>query len=563
MTNHSFINNEHIEEERRSMTSRIDRLRWNASDELVMETKERYDKICSLTPIEKLKWEVWEYFPGPKNKVLRDFFVKHPVCWTDLQRKIHAIKKYDNREKYWFIEESKIWEIYSCFLIRERQNDIWEKLRSILRSSIIENQRFLKFCDSQPSILDEWWYMFSKTSIKNRKWNIKKLISTWVFQNIDNCNDFESIKNLVPILLPKILKYIKDIYWKTIRIPIDHSKTFDGIVNAVEKMINSNHGWERENGFRIIQAFFAWSSIDDIEKYHNLALEKIGDMPKQFKKIGIDVIWSIAIESHNDATIYSSSILFQWKTYRAEWRVKTVKSILQKMCETEEYTTKDAIRDMIGISIIYPNNTPFEEKKNVIIATGKLMPNFGYLLKDKWWLWDKIYEVESALQKQWKNPVHVSFKLEDTSNPEISNSSTSGYMSIWWVSIWTEFQHMEESAAQWKKEDDKKYKPKGMITVLMRGPKFSTPKDCYDLLNERIKPGRLKKLWFIDINAMIIHYIEEEKFLIPYISENGKELLFTCKGKEKAFKERFPKVEKCLPWHTYYENARKYIEGIL
>jgi len=59
-----------------------------------------------------------------------------------------------------------------------------------------------------------------------------------------------------------------------------------------------------------------------------------------------------------------------------EWRVKTVRSILQKLWETEEYTNKDAIRDMIGVSFIFPDRIPVEEKKYFIIETGKLMPNF-------------------------------------------------------------------------------------------------------------------------------------------------------------------------------------------
>jgi ppGpp synthetase/RelA/SpoT-type nucleotidyltranferase len=35
-----------------------------------------------------------------------------------------------------------------------------------------------------------------------------------------------------------------------------------------------------------------------------------------------------------------------------EFRLKTIRSILQKMWETEEYTNENAIRDMIGIAFI-------------------------------------------------------------------------------------------------------------------------------------------------------------------------------------------------------------------
>ena len=47
---------------------------------------------------DQIKQEIYKCFPENKHKVLRDFFVEHPVCWTDIQRKIHAFRKHDNED---------------------------------------------------------------------------------------------------------------------------------------------------------------------------------------------------------------------------------------------------------------------------------------------------------------------------------------------------------------------------------------------------------------------------------------------------------------------------------
>ncbi len=550
--------NEYHEEERRSMTSRIDRLRGTISEQTIKNTEARYSAICSMTTKEGIKWEILKCFPDHNHKVIRDFFIAHPVCWTDIQRKIFAIRKYD---KIWYIEDRELWNIYDSFMIRGRKNDIWEKIRRLLPDAITRNQNLLAFSGAQPSLLDEGWHMFSKISAKNRKWHIRKLITTGMIKNMNSCFDYiEAVKHM-PTLFLKFLHYLKEIFWKTIHIP--HGRDFETIIKELDKMLDSWHGIQRENAFRIIQSFHAWSSIEQIEKFYELALERINLLPKKLEDIGIKLIGKICTIEHNGTTIYSANALHNWKPFRMEWRVKTVKSILQKMWETEEYTNVDAIRDIIGISIIWSEETPIDDKKNIITRFWTLMPDFWFLLKDKGGLWDNIFTVQEMLKNQKKNPVYISLKVWETTHPEFTNTSLSGYMQLGSEAIWTEVQFMDEKAAKWKKEDDKKYKPKGMINVLMRWPKFCTPRDCYELLNERVSAGRIKELWFSDINAMLLYYIENEEFIIPYISKTGKEVLLTCKGKELAFTEKFPHLEKCIKWHSQYEKVREYIRWLL
>lgn len=546
--------------ERRSLTSRIDRLRWSLSEQTIKNTISRYESICSMDSSDQIKQEIYKCFPENKHKVLRDFFVEHPVCWTDIQRKIHAFRKHDNEEMRWYIPDNKLWDIYASFLIRGRKKDIGQKIWNLLPHAISENQELIKFAGEQPSLLDDGWFMFSSIPAGKRKKLIKTVIKTGIMKNIDWCRTYEETNIYIPRILPKLLRYITEIFWKTIH--LSHCKTIDDIAKELEKKFSSWHGSERENAFRVIQSFHAWASIEDIEKSHTNAQEKIQHVPRRLKEIGINIEGEIKIIEHNEATIYSAHIDFQWKKYRCEWRVKTIKSILQKMWETEEYTNKDAIRDMIWLYFIFPNDTPIEEKKKLIIKSGSLMPDFGYILKDKWWVWDDIHSIETALKTIWKSPVHVSFKLGDTSNPEINNTSMSGFISLWGESLWTEFQYSDEKWAEWKKRDDKVYKPKWMLSILMRWPKFATPHDCYELLNERIKARTLKELGHPDINSMILSYIVDEQYLIPYISDWAKELLITNKSKESAFNEKFPSMRRCLPWDSLFEKVKMNILGL-
>lgn len=550
---------DHIE--KRSPTSRIDRLQWSISEQTIKNTISRYETICTIDTPEEIKWELNKCFPLNPQKVIRDFFMEHPVCWTDMQRKIHAFSEYDNNKNRWRIPDEKLWGIYESFLIRGRKNDIGEKIRNLLPRAISENKDLLKFSREQPSLLDEGGFMFSNIPSVKRKRLIKSLIKNWMLKNIEWCDHYKDIDIYIPKILPKILRYITEIFWKVIH--IGYCKTMDDLTKELEKKFSSWHGSERENAFRVIQSFHAWSSIEEIEKIHTLAQEKISYIPKNLEKIWISIEGTPSCTDHNDDTIYSANILFQEKKYRCVWRVKTVKSILQKMWETEEYTNKDAIRDMIWVHFIWPDDTPMEDKKRLILKWWALMPNFWYILKDKWGIWEEINNVANSLWAIIKNPVYISSKLWNTSNPLINNTSISGFMSLGWESLWTEFQYSDEKWAEWKKNEDKVYKPKWMLTILMRWPKFATPYDCYELLNERIKAGTLRELGHDNINSMIMWYIENEKFLIPYISENAKELLITNISEEDEFIEKFPNMKKSSPWDTHYEKVRSYILSLI
>lgn len=537
-------------------TSKIDLLRTSISETIINRTQWRYKEICSIDSKEALRVILQSLFPGNPHRVLRDFFIKHPICWTDLLRKLHKYRK-NERETDWHIDEENIWDVYSSFLIRWRQSDIGEKLRNILPDAITKNQALLDYSSKQPSLLDEGWYSFSQIPKIQRRSDIKKMISIGMIKNIAWCT-YNDIDLQFKDIYTKMLRYLDEIFW--IDIPLSFCKNLDQLVKEIEKMFNSWSGEQRENAFRIIQTFHAWSSIAEIETIHNEAQSCIKEIPNILKHIGYKVE-NIQQNKKDDAIIYSWSIKYNNKSYFIEWRLKTIRSILQKMWETEEYTNIDAIRDIIGMAFIWPDNTDNTDKVDIISRFASLMSDFWYLLKDKGWLWSQIQNVEDKMKWKNKHPVHTTRKRWDSTDEKFKNTSLSGYIYLNGMNIWSEIQFYNNSFAEWKKIDDKRYKPRSTMSALMRWPKFATPRQCFMLLNKRVDAESLKELEYTDINAMLIWMIREN-FLKPFVSENWEILLFTCNWNEKGFNKKFPSMQLCERENKYHQKMINYLKEL-
>lgn len=192
-------------------------------------------------------------------------------------------------------------------------------------------------------------------------------------------------------------------------------------------MVGSARGEERENAFRIIQSIHAWAGLGYIQDLHSTAEQVIAKLPSVLKVAGIH-IGEIKHSTRDGTIIYESSFVYNQRVYRISWRIKTIMSILQKQWESEEYTNVDAIRDIVGISIVYPDDTPIEEKIEIVSRVAALMPNFGYILKDKGGLKERISDVERAVREKGKNPVHISTRRGSSTNGKFENTSLSGFM---------------------------------------------------------------------------------------------------------------------------------------
>jgi hypothetical protein len=189
-------------------------------------------------------------------------------------------------------------------------------------------------------------------------------------------------------------------------------------------MVGSPRGEVRENAYRIIQAIHAWSGLEYIQELHATAEQVIEKLPDVLEKVGIH-IGPPKHTTRDGTVIYQSSFTYKQREYEITWRIKTIMSILQKQWESEEYTNVDAIRDIVGISITYPDDTTITEKVEIVSKVASLMPDFGYILKDKGGLKENISEVERIVREKGKNPVYTSTKRGSSTNGKFENTSVS------------------------------------------------------------------------------------------------------------------------------------------
>ncbi len=538
----------------------IDSLRSSKSNDYSEKMRETVNKVLLLEDENALEQTLLNIFPENKHKVLREFFLQHPVCWIDLLRKLHKYKIKDLADD-WIIEEEHIEEIYKTFLVRWRTNNIWSQLRKILPQAITENQSLLEFASKQPSLLDSGWYSYAKLPKTERYKTSIALITLWLTQNIKECT-YENRDVHYKEIFPQILNYLNAIFW--IKPNVSFCQNIEQLAKALEKMFDSGKWEERENALRVIQAFHAWSSLWEIKEMHNNACKMVDEVPQILKQRLWTPVHSITQKDEDWAIIYSWKIMITDQEYSIQWRVKSVKSILQKMWITEEYTNIDAIRDMLGISIITPDDTPTEQKVFTMTKFMTLMPDYWYLLKNKWFFdKDSLRQLQVNGELKRKVPIYATTKRWDSTNDNLNNASLSGYMRIWELDLWTEIQISTKSCMEWKKWDDKWYKPKDAILGLIRWPKFWTPWQFYKLLNKKIDVDTLNKLGVSSINDIIIRLIDE-KFIIPYVSVDGQVILLTCKWKirEYIFQKKFPTMIECTNSNHHYQKLLHYLKNI-
>jgi hypothetical protein len=511
-----------------STTNVIDSLR-KRNEDIANKVGETIGNISRIDTPEALQWALKEYFWGNKYKLLRNFFTRHPIRWIDLLRKIHKSRKNDN-DKWWYINPSDVAEIYATFITRWREEDIWEPLTKSIQSGILENEKLISFASKQQSLLDSSGYSFSKISESKRRKNIQQMIEIWLIQNIKWCVYGPSLGLHFNKVFQKILKYLEEIFW--LQYPqLLYCRSIDQLSKELESMFKSWKWRDRENAFRVIQSFHAWSNIEEIEKINNEANSVISKLPINFWKQWLPIT-NISQLNEDGVILYTWNIQYNGKNCKIVWRVKTVNSILQKMWDKEEYTNIDAVRDIVGISVIYPDNTTPEEKMKIMSAFAKIMPDFWYMLKDKWELNGTGDALLKELEIKHKNPIYTTEKRTDYTDPNFRNTSMSGYTRIWTLNIWCEIQFSTESASEWKKEDDKKYKPRGAISAFLRWPRIETPRQIYNLLNERMSPWTLKRLWFNSINELMIDMLNNG-FLKAYTSSDRSIMLLSCEWRDK------------------------------
>jgi hypothetical protein len=99
-------------------------------------------------------------------------------------------------------------------------------------------------------------------------------------------------------------------------------------------------------------------------------------------------IENIAIENTPDGdTIHKGDLTVtlmggKKQKCRVEYRIKSIEGILTKLWADEDYTNVDAIRDICGIAIIWPDDTPDDIQAEIIKKCSRGMSNYGYTFKE-------------------------------------------------------------------------------------------------------------------------------------------------------------------------------------
>lgn len=225
----------------------------------------------------------------------------------------------------------------------------------MLPGVISENQDLLRYASTQPSILDSEGYSFSK--LQKRDSLIRKLVLNGFIHNIDGCT-YEDVDKHFGKVFPEILRNLDAIFG--IQIPLRYCQDSAHLIRKLSEMVKSPRGVERENAFRVIQAIHAWSGLGYIQELHDMAEGAIQKLPDALGNVGIR-IQDVTQEARDGTIIYESHFTYGGREYGISWRIKSVMSVLQKQWESEEYTNVDAMRDMLGISIIYPDDVSQSE----------------------------------------------------------------------------------------------------------------------------------------------------------------------------------------------------------
>ncbi|GAB0174432.1 MAG: hypothetical protein HHAS10_03110 [Candidatus Altimarinota bacterium] len=501
----------------------------NSSTNLVRSVEDTVKNLVELRNRGDLHVLLETYLP--KAKSLKSFFSKYPSAWGDFLNKLNKHRKTkpdDSRSLY--IDETNIADIMETLLIRGRPEDTGKKLQEELRASLY-NPSLIAFASRQVSILDGSGYSFSKLKKKPRGEAIEKLIISGLTNNIDDCKEKDCPKYFTSVF-PRLLHYLGKVFGLELG-PLEHIKDIKECTRVLNRMFDDPE--KVEDAWMVIQSFFAWPRVLEIEELCRNAKKNIGEMEIALKKAGIK-IENVIIEDHiTGAVIYHADLHIKGKVYKIDWRVKTPESILQKMWQKKQYNNVDAMRDIIGMNIIYPNATSDAEKKELITVFSNLMPDFGYVLKNKGAVSDSGWLTENLT----KNPIAINETKSKMTDENFTNMSLSGFMKLGNTPYGAEIQFISESEAENKKKEDPYYKLRGLLDAFFRGPKYRQPSALYKLIANRVGVPYLESLGHETFGDLFWDLISKG-YLIAYKSPNTKHFFFSIKGREDAIQAIFP-----------------------
>ena len=487
---------------------------------------------------------------------LKEFFMQFPHAWEDLKRKLHKYRCFKNN--HWQISKADEWEIYSIFLRHWREEDTWSLLKMAIPREIFKNSTLLKYTSASISLLDT-----SYLDILSLNEDIDKtgFIRTLIWRGIHgNTGSSPQDSNIFNKIFPDLCIYLKKIY--AINIDDLGITSQDNLQSLSEKI--ANHIWTKgstedgtwlrsKNAWMIVKAFHAWGGIEQIRELRKNALEAIEKFPSvlegQWFKLGKvttskDAEWNLVYTSNDSHVILEGWIKTPMKI---SYRVKSLESILMKLWADEDYTTTDAMRDLIWCAISLPENIPDTNKEAVLKKLSRCMANGGYLYKDKWGASrETAKNMWNFFQKTDKKPLSQSKKRDEYSNPNLRNVSFSGFMRIGDSVVGTEIQIYEDSAYEWWKAEHPLYNPRRILNGWSRGQDFVTPGQLIYAFKEKVDP----KMASEELYKTIMHQIENWYYVAYTINAGDtQEVVFWIKWSIPKFKERFPTAQEIKETH--------------
>ncbi len=520
---------------------------WISSKVIKVKTTETIQKILEPNTLDHIKKDCEKYFPGEKNKVLRDFFAEHPTRYNDLQRTIASHVIISPGTETAEIPSEYHSEIYEIFLINGK-HDTAHLLYPLIGKLILDNDYFLQKISNHPSILDSGGYTLRYLSKKEIEW----LITQWLVINIHWCK-YDNSDIYFARIFPKILKYLPRVYGRNEKDKIYNEildckdiKTLASRVFAISRdEKHSGYGKRRTDVWRVVQAFHQWGNIDEIEESFDNAKEYAEH--KNMKTI-LKQSWIILNDEYNVTTedgvmIYHGSIIINNTTYPYIWRPKSILSTLKKIAETPEYTNRHAIRDSLAGTIIFPDSNNNEKWEfSIGSKLSYLYKERWYIAKNKWFYKKEIFE---TLENGKRKPMFISYKLGDTSNPLMENASWWGFVEIdKKLPCGFEVQVLTQSAYEWKKNDDARYKIYGVLNLESRWNKFLTPWDLHASIKNLVSSASYEKInkailadqedFVIQNTTDIINYLIY-KGKIHVLHNNDWEIIFVPHNKLKHF----------------------------
>lgn len=478
-------------------------------------------------------------------RTLVPFFQRFPSAWQELKRKLSTHKSFTN--KRWFISDLAEENVLSVFLRLWREDGLWTEIEESFRQEILANSKLIWSVSKEPSILDSSHGDISIIPAPQRRSFIEHMLRQWIQMNIDE--PIRDINSHLKKFLPLVSKYLKSIF----DISLPTGKEYSTI-KWLSKYIAQEIWWEDKNwvkskeAWTIVKAFSAWWWYADIERLRQETERNTTNLPDKLEWTWVNLTFTeSSIENgahHEPVTInkYQASIYIGNGTYipcAVESRVKSMRSILLKLWENEDYNNIDAMRDLFWMAVIFPKDTSDIDKERAILTFTQVMSNKWYIIKNKWLLNDEgIKQLKSNIKNQDKKPLwKVVSKRKWKTHQKLENTSISGFTNIFWSPIGMEIQFYDEEGYNFWKRDHYTFDPLKVISAWSRGSWFITPKQLLYIIRREIsddvRDTVLRKL----SQDIILDYIKAGN-LLAYIWTKG-EVYFTMPDHKENFEEKF------------------------